>query len=171
MGHNIYKNLVKSGEVNPKYFAWARAHPYDSWRGRYKKNQAKMDPIIDQMVEDDPPTVKQIWKEDRRLNKNKRRRIRHVEYTDSEEDIPEEEEAGDEEEGDEEDDDDEVIQQLMVTEPVEKGSRSKSRQSHHQGPASKKARMTLDHGPSNTQKPKSAKGKERVYEETVIEAT
>ncbi|KAF7974245.1 hypothetical protein HWV62_13138 [Athelia sp. TMB] len=48
-GNTIYTDLEKLGHANSS-FDWVKRHPWQSWRNRYVKNQAELDPEIDQWV-------------------------------------------------------------------------------------------------------------------------
>ncbi|OCH85468.1 hypothetical protein OBBRIDRAFT_312276 [Obba rivulosa] len=52
MGNNIYIELVMS--TLPE-FQWAKRHPWQAWRERYKTRQDLLDPIIDELVKQFPP--------------------------------------------------------------------------------------------------------------------
>ncbi|TBU29335.1 hypothetical protein BD311DRAFT_720911 [Dichomitus squalens] len=56
-GEVFYKELVDDGWKNEHEFGWARRHTWHSWRERYRKNDARLDPIIDQIVAANPPPV------------------------------------------------------------------------------------------------------------------
>lgn len=77
---------------NPIRYAWVRRHTKDSWQERYKKNAAAFDARISEIVAVEKPNPRQLWPQDRRLNKGTvRRRSAHIELEEEEE---EEEEDG-----------------------------------------------------------------------------
>ncbi|KAI0927774.1 hypothetical protein AcW1_005207 [Taiwanofungus camphoratus] len=68
-GIAIYKRLIKSAEYF-KRRRWALRHTMWSWRERYRNNVKRMDPIIDQLVEENPPRAdgKGLYERSRLLN-------------------------------------------------------------------------------------------------------
>ncbi|KAL1746285.1 hypothetical protein HDZ31DRAFT_62311 [Schizophyllum fasciatum] len=59
LGQEPYKRLVSLYDENDPdtyAFKWVRRHTYQSWQERYKKNQARLDPLIDAIaLREDPP--------------------------------------------------------------------------------------------------------------------
>ncbi|CCM04544.1 uncharacterized protein FIBRA_06725 [Fibroporia radiculosa] len=53
-GLEIYKRLLRSAEYF-EHRRWAKRHTYWSWLERYRKRRALFDPIIEHLVEENPP--------------------------------------------------------------------------------------------------------------------
>ncbi|KAI0781502.1 hypothetical protein BD413DRAFT_31530 [Trametes elegans] len=72
LGIKPYEDLVDKARYNDLGYQWAARHPADSWRGRYKHNQETFDPIIDNLVRENPPPLdgKGVRPFDRRVNRN-----------------------------------------------------------------------------------------------------
>ncbi|KAG7092926.1 hypothetical protein E1B28_009231 [Marasmius oreades] len=49
MGHLLYDRLVESAKYS-RDTSWAKSHPASSWRERYRKNKARLDPIIERYI-------------------------------------------------------------------------------------------------------------------------
>jgi hypothetical protein len=78
---------------DPIRYAWVRRHTKDSWQERYKKNATAFDARISEIVAVEKPNPRQLWPQDRRLNRGTvRRRLAHIELEEEEEE--EEEEDG-----------------------------------------------------------------------------
>ncbi|VDB99720.1 unnamed protein product [Peniophora sp. CBMAI 1063] len=54
-GNKLYQQLVEKGE-EPGY-GWVKRHTWQSWRERYKKNTARMDPLITRIVDERKPAL------------------------------------------------------------------------------------------------------------------
>ncbi|KAJ3015248.1 hypothetical protein NUW54_g1098 [Trametes sanguinea] len=69
LGIKPYLRLVEKAQHGDLDFQWAARHPADSWRERYKKNQERLNPIIERLVEENPPPEdgKGVWPYDRRM--------------------------------------------------------------------------------------------------------
>ncbi|KAI0333130.1 hypothetical protein GY45DRAFT_1368648 [Cubamyces sp. BRFM 1775] len=69
-GIKPYLELVSKAQYDDLDYKWAARHPADSWRERYKGNQERFDPIIAQLVKENPPPPgdKGVWPYDRRMN-------------------------------------------------------------------------------------------------------
>lgn len=68
-GREIYQRLVRSAE----FFAqrkWALRHPWSSWQQRYKSRRQYLDPVIDRLVEENPPRAdgKGLYERSRAFN-------------------------------------------------------------------------------------------------------
>ena len=64
--------------------AWGARHTAESWKERYKKNSAKFDAWIEEIVKEEGRSRKQLWPEDRRVTqKASRDRHDHEPDTDS----------------------------------------------------------------------------------------
>ncbi|KAI1791565.1 hypothetical protein LXA43DRAFT_1082619 [Ganoderma leucocontextum] len=56
IGRGVWDEVIQlAKDTQDPELAWALRHPADSWRERYKKNRDRLDPIIDQIVKDNPP--------------------------------------------------------------------------------------------------------------------
>jgi hypothetical protein len=55
-GHFIYSDLMRRADEFGQY-AWARRHPKDGWRERYRRNQERLDKRITRIVEKNPPSL------------------------------------------------------------------------------------------------------------------
>ncbi|PCH38508.1 hypothetical protein WOLCODRAFT_136314 [Wolfiporia cocos MD-104 SS10] len=81
-GHSVYKYLMQLGE-DFEDFQWALRHTEQSWRERYRKRQETFDPVIEHIVEQNPPREdgKGLYELSRRFGPRARKRaqIRHFE--------------------------------------------------------------------------------------------
>ncbi|EDR03298.1 uncharacterized protein LACBIDRAFT_331606 [Laccaria bicolor S238N-H82] len=110
-GRNIFVSLMRAVKLfafstftrltfhneafhDPIRYAWAKRHTKDSWQERYKKNAAALDARISEIVALEKPNPRQLWPQDRRLNKGAaRRRSAHIELEEEEEEEEEEEDG------------------------------------------------------------------------------
>ncbi|KAG2040318.1 hypothetical protein BDR03DRAFT_1008289 [Suillus americanus] len=45
-GNSLYEELTEELADEPEYIEWAKRHPWQSWRERYRKNRVRFDPMI-----------------------------------------------------------------------------------------------------------------------------
>ncbi|OJT06247.1 hypothetical protein TRAPUB_2928 [Trametes pubescens] len=69
-GRNTYIELTEKAQYEDLSWQWAGRHTWESWKERYKKNYKTFDPIIDEMVKENPPPEdgKGVRPYDRRVN-------------------------------------------------------------------------------------------------------
>ncbi|EIW60963.1 uncharacterized protein TRAVEDRAFT_46200 [Trametes versicolor FP-101664 SS1] len=69
-GRNTYIELVEKAQYAGLGYEWAARHTWESWKERYKKRFEIMDPIIDEIVRQNPPPAdgKGVRPYDRRVN-------------------------------------------------------------------------------------------------------
>ncbi|KAJ7672521.1 hypothetical protein DFH06DRAFT_94539 [Mycena polygramma] len=101
-GNNIYKRLMRNAELIEGEYDWAKRHTWQSWRERYKKNQAWFDARITALAAKIKPALHQRY----HLNRNAPRRSSAKRNRYNEMDSAEEEE----EEEEDELEDDEVVE-------------------------------------------------------------
>ncbi|KAI0355129.1 hypothetical protein OH77DRAFT_1590073 [Trametes cingulata] len=94
LGISTYLTLMEKARYPDLDYGWAARHTAESWRERYKKKQAIFDPIIAQMVKQNPPPLdgKGVRPHDRRVNgRGPLRYIHLMEEEEEEEDQAEDE--------------------------------------------------------------------------------
>ncbi|KAI0628799.1 hypothetical protein C8Q77DRAFT_1145464 [Trametes polyzona] len=74
LGIKPYQELVEKAQYDDLNYRWAARHPAESWRERYKTQRARLDPIIEDLVEQNPPPDdgKGVRPFDRRYNEKAR---------------------------------------------------------------------------------------------------
>ena len=138
-----------------------KRHTKDSWQERYKKNAAAYDARISEIAAVEKPNPRQLWPQDRRLNKGTfRRRSAHIELEEEEE---EEEEDGPETDGLEEEEPEAEQEELQIEgeeretgrpeELIEGGATGTSRRKRKSG---------------NEPVPKASSKRRRVYQQDVV---
>ncbi|KAI0373155.1 hypothetical protein BV20DRAFT_1119221 [Pilatotrama ljubarskyi] len=86
LGRMTYITLMEKAHDPDLDYEWAKRHTAESWRERYKKKQVIFDPIIAQMVKENPPPLdgKGVRPHDRRVNGSAP--LRHIHLMEEEED-------------------------------------------------------------------------------------
>ncbi|KAF8891208.1 hypothetical protein BD779DRAFT_187604 [Infundibulicybe gibba] len=85
-GNRLYQDLCGLGDTDRPEAAWASRHHWESWRGHYKRHQAKFDKWIAEIVATERPGPKQWHSFDKRLCKKQYHHLRQ-ESEESEDDI------------------------------------------------------------------------------------
>ncbi|TRM58572.1 hypothetical protein BD626DRAFT_633841 [Schizophyllum amplum] len=95
LGYEPYRRLVSMyDEHDPETFAfkWVRRHTYQSWHERYRKNQARLDPLIDAIALRENPPDAVTYERNRQYSRGYPKHIyARQEEEEEEEEEPEEE--------------------------------------------------------------------------------
>ena len=145
-------SLYYQAKAEPERYGWASRHTAESWKERYKRNQGPFDARINQLVQENPPTIKQRWPEDRRASQAKHKAVVELDS--------EGEEMESENEEDQQDISDGGNQEILHK------RRRSERQSGATGPATKRRRVSSRHDPhySDPRPSIGNKGKGRAIE-------
>ena len=145
-------SLYYQAKAEPERYGWASRHTAESWKERYKRNQGPFDARINQLVQENPPTIKQRWPEDRRASQAKHKAVVELDS--------EGEEMESENEEDQQDISDGGNQEILHK------RRRSERQSGATEPATKRRRVSSRHDPhySDPRPSIGNKGKGRAIE-------